>query len=195
MGVRIKILGFGKELPVRQMMLVHDDRADNPLGRFRVMVFQPRNELFHFAARTRSGAKDEDWADSLKHFRHGFKKKCSGQVFPGLSRSSLNYAHGENNSPARKGESVAAWLHPFQIEKCGPHGDRSRAANEFPFRRFGAMPFPTARENGAVPSPRPSPLRLFYWSDARPWFVHCAEDSVESPLMGASKWGGCFHIV
>jgi hypothetical protein len=38
------------------MVFIHYQRADDALGQFRVMKFQPRNKLVRFAARAGAGA-------------------------------------------------------------------------------------------------------------------------------------------
>ena len=73
-GVRVKVPRFGEELVLGQMLFIHGQRADDPPGHVRVMGLRPRDELFHFAARARAGAEDEDLAGRLQCLGHRFKK-------------------------------------------------------------------------------------------------------------------------
>src|ERR1019366_326596 len=73
-GIRVKVPRFGEELVLGQMLFIHRQRADDPSGHVRVMGLRPRDELFHFAARTRAGAEDEDLAGRLQGLGHRFEE-------------------------------------------------------------------------------------------------------------------------
>jgi len=56
------------------MVFIHDQRADDPPGQFRVMDLHPRDELIHFADHTGARAKDKDLAGGVPRLCHRFKE-------------------------------------------------------------------------------------------------------------------------
>jgi len=87
-GAGVKIAGFREKLVPGEMMLVDDQRTDEPPGQFRMMVFGPSDELLHFAARPCAGAENQNMAGGLQRLRHR-RKKAVGVRFFLSSRSFL----------------------------------------------------------------------------------------------------------
>ena len=80
--VFVKLSRFRQKLAFAQMMLIDDKRADDSARRFGMMKLQPGDELVHFAARARTGAKDEDLAAGLQDFSDRGEKAVRVGLFP-----------------------------------------------------------------------------------------------------------------
>ena len=144
-GVRIELPRLCEKLVLSKMAFIDGERADDPLGHFRVMRLTPRNELLHLAAHAFSSAEDEDLAGGLQRLGHRLEEAVRVRLFLASRKILRVIAHGESSRLAHAAESAAEPRRAFQNGKCGPRDDRSRAANarpaSFVSARYRLRPF------------------------------------------------------